>query len=156
MTYKAASRNVHFRAQEGSSAIRVTQRGYGGAGMVGGDPVAILPTVKEQYEGYKRRVREIDRLLSPNTPAVEREKLRAELAECLRHIGSMRQILQDGARLAFETIFTTVANYRLPKDRFLTIVEEAREIWRSKGYADLVPPPTQAQRRKSAKKAMRL
>jgi hypothetical protein len=156
MTYKAVTKNVHFRAQEGSSSIRMTQRGYGGAGMVGGDPIAILPTVKEQYEKYKIRAREISRLLDKERPAVEREKLRSELAECLRHIGSLRQILQDGSRLAFEKVFTTVASYRLPKDRFLTIVEEAREIWRSEGYADLVPPPTQGERRKSAKKAMRL
>lgn len=149
------ARNFHFRREQGSSSVRMTQRGYGGQGVIGGDPIEILPSVKAQYEGYKRRAREIDKLLTPQLPYVEREKLRAELAECLRHIGSMRQILQDGSRLAFETIFTTVANYRLPKDRFLTIVEEAREIWRSKGYADLVPPPTQAQRRKSAKKAMR-
>lgn len=152
----AKTRSWHFRREQGSSSVRFTQRGYGGQGMVGGDPIEILPTVKEQYESFKRRVREIDRLLNRDTPAVEREKLRAELAECLRNIGSMRQILQDGSRLAFEKIFSVVAAHRLPKDRFLTLVEEAREIWRSEGYADLVPPPTQAMRRKAEKKAMGL
>lgn len=150
------SRQLHFRNQEGSSAVRMTQRGYGGTGMVGGDPVEILPSVKDQYEAFKRRVREIDSLLSPNIPALDREKLRSELAECLRNIGTMRRLLQEGSRLAFEKIFTEVAGYRLPKDRFLTIVEEAREIWRSKGYADFVPPPTKAQRRKVSKHALRL
>jgi hypothetical protein len=155
MAYKTAAKNVHFRSQEGSSSVRVTQRGYGGLGTFG-DPIEILPSVKDQYEAFKRRAHEIDRKLSPNTPAVEREKLRAELAECLRNIGNMRRLLQEGSRLAFEAIFVQVANHRLPKDRFLTITEEAREIWRSKGYADFVPPPTQGQRRKTAKNALRL
>lgn len=154
MTYKSAARQIHFKSQEGSSAVRITQRGYGGASLAG-DPIEILPTVKQQYEMYKTRVREIDRKLHAGLPFQERERLRSELAECLRHAGSMKQLLQDGSRLAFEKIFVQVANYRLPKDRFLTITEEAREIWRSEGYAEFVPPPSRAQRRKSAKKAMR-
>lgn len=154
MTYKTVGNTVHFRAQEGSHAVRVTQRGYGGISLTG-DPIEILPTVKQQYEMYKLRAKEIDKKLRIEAPFQEREALRRELAECLRNIGSMRQLLQEGSRLAFEKIFVTVANYRLPKDRFLTITEEAREIWQSKGYADFVPPPTQGQRRKSAKKAMR-
>lgn len=154
MTYKTAGNAVHFRAQEGSHAVRVTQRGYGGVSLTG-DPIEILPTVKQQYEMYKMRAKEIDKKLHAGLPYQEREALRSELAECLRQIGQMRQLLQEGSRLAFEKIFVTVANFRLPKDRFLTITEEAREIWRSKGYADFVPPPTKAQRRKSEKKAMR-
>jgi len=154
MTYKTVCNTVHFRAQEGSHAVRITQRGYGGSSLTG-DPIEILPTVKQQYEMHKLRVKEIDKKLTTSLPYQEREALRRELAECLRNIGSMRQLLQDGARLAFEKIFVTVANYRLPKDRFLTITEEAREIWRKEGYADFVPPPTQRQRRKSEKKAMR-
>lgn len=154
MTYKSASRNLHFKGQQGSSAVRVTQRGYGGASL-SGDPVEILPSVQQQYELRKLRAKEIDKILRPDLPFHEREALRAELANCLRQIGELRQLLQQGSRLAFEKIFVTVAQYRLPKDRFLTITEEAREIWRAEGYADFVPPPTQRERRKSSKKAMR-
>lgn len=154
MTYKSTARTVHFKAQEGSSAVRITQRGYGGLSLTG-DPIEILPDCKQQYEMHKLRVKVIDKKLSTALPYAEREQLRRELAECLRNIGQLRQLLQEGSRLAFEKIFVTVANFRLPKDRFLTITEEAREIWRSKGYADFVPPPTQRQRRKSDKKAMR-
>lgn len=150
------SRNFHFRREEGSSAIRYTQRGYGGLGMVGGDPIKILPSVREQYEALKKRAKEIDSKLSPHTPSSERESLRSELADCLRQIGDMRQLLQEGSRLAFETIFTRVANRRLPKDHFLMIVEEARAIWRSEGYADFVPPPTQKMKKKISRHALKL
>lgn len=156
MTYRATARNVHFKAQEGSSAIRVTQRGYGGQGMVGGEPVVIRPSMKDQYEVLKRRAHEIDALLDVELPAVERERLRGELAEIMRSTGSHREILQGASRLAFEKIFVGVANARLPKDHFLMIVEEAREIWRSKGYADLVPPPTERMRIKTSRNALRL
>lgn len=155
MTYKTAARQMHFKAQEGSDAVRMTQRGYGGIGMVGGDPVEILPSVKEQYEAHKKRVREIDRLLDSKAPGIDRENLRAELADRLRQIGSMRQLLQDGSRMAYEKIFVQVANCRLPKDRFLTITEEARSIWRSEGYADLLPPPSHRQKQKAVKRAFR-
>lgn len=153
MTYRNAARQKHFQTRTGSSS----QTGYGNAWAHGGDPIEILPSVKEQYEGYKIKAREA-RSLIERTAGKEREAARAQLAEALRNIGSMRQLLQEGSRFAFETIVTRVASYRLPKDRFLAIVEEAREIWRSEGYADFVPPPTKKTRklavRRETKRAM--
>lgn len=156
MTYKTASRQNHFRAQTGSSAVRVTQRGYGGLGMVGGEPIKIRPSMKEQYETLKRRAVEIDQILDLDLPAVERERLRGEMAELMRSTGDMRTTLQAGSRLAFEKIFVQVANLRLPRDYFLMMVEEAREIWRSEGYADLVPPPTERMRKKVSRHTLKL
>jgi len=150
------TRQLHFRREEGSSAIRMTQRGYGGKGMVGGEPIKIHPSMKDQYEVLKRRAIEIDQLLDIELPSVEREKIRAELSELIRTTGSMREALQNGSRLAFEKIFVQVANSRLPRDYFLIIVEEAREIWRSKGYAELVPPPTNQMKRRTSRNALRL
>lgn len=152
----AKARNFHFRQEAGSSSVRFTQRGYGGKGMVGGEPLFIRPSLREQYEILKRRAVEIDQILDIDLPAQEREKLRSELAELMRSTGDMRRTLQEGSRLAFEKIFVHVANARLPRDHFLVIVEEAREIWRSKGYADLVPPPTNQMRRKISKHALKL
>lgn len=150
------TKQLHFRRQEGSSSIRVTQRGYGGLGMVGGQPIQIRPSMKDQYEALKRRAVEIDNLLDVELPAVERERQRSELARLIQNAGPMREVLQNGARLAFEKIFVQVANCRLPKEHFLLIIEEAREIWRSKGYHDLVPPPTNQMRRRTSRNALRL
>lgn len=150
------ARNFHFKRQEGSSAIRHTQRGYGGLGMVGGQPMQIRPSMKDQYETLKRRAVEINGLLDVELPAVERERIRSELADIIREAGNLREILQNGSRLAFEKIFVNVANRRLPKNHFLLIIDEAREIWRSEGYNDLVPPPTNEMRRRTSRNALRL
>lgn len=153
---KTKVRQFHFRDQTGSSSVRMTQRGYGGKGMVGGEPIKIRPSMKDQYETLKRRAVEINNLLDIELPAVERERLRGELAELMRNTGDIRSILQGASRLAFEKIFVAVANRRLPKDYFLILIEEAREIWRSEGYAELVPPPTNQMRRRTMRNALRL
>lgn len=152
---KTRSKQFHFRREEGSSSVRITQRGYGGKGMFGA-PEFMRPSMKDQYEVLKRRAEEIDDILDIDLPAVEREKLRSELAELIRSTGSIREILAAGSRLAFEKIFVQVANSRLPKDYFLAMVQEAREVWRSAGYSELVPPQTKEMRRKTSKNAMRL
>ncbi len=82
---------------------------------------------------------------------IDREKARKRLADALRHIGDLRHILQDGSRLAFEKVFCSVAQYRLPKDTFLLIVEEAREIWRQEGGAEMLPSMSKADRHRAQK-----
>jgi hypothetical protein len=150
MTYRNTARNTHFQSRTGNSS----QTGYANAWAVGGNPIDILPTLKDQYEGYKLKIHECDLKLNSNSATTaEREQIRKQMAEAARHMGNLREVLQAGSRFAFEATFVQVANYRLPKDKFLALVEEAREIWRADGYADFVPPPTHDQLRRTAKRA---
>ena len=146
--YTTTVRQSNFRKRTGSSSIAPSAKGYGPIG----DPVEILPTLKEQYEHYKRRAAECTTIIEQRIlPTAERERARRELAECIRHEGNLRNLLQDGSRLAFEKILVQVAQYRLPKDKFLAMVDEAREIWRAEGYADVLPPSTKQQRTRAVK-----
>lgn len=151
MAYSTAARSEHFRRFHGSSATRANSRGHSEFG----DP-ALLPAVKEQYEATKKAARDLSRRLESGLPSAEREIVRRQLAEKVRALGPMRDILHNGARYHFEKIFSQVASIRLPKDKFLTLVDEAREIWRSEGYADLIPPLNNKERRRAEKRALKL
>lgn len=62
--------------------------------------------------------------------------------EFKRYGGSLRAVLHNEQRRRYEAIFVAVACGRLPKDVFLSIVEEARTIWRGE-YTTIVPPDFQ-------------
>ncbi len=132
--YKTAAKNLHFQKSEGSSSNRIKARGFGESN----DPIEILPSLKEQYDTLQERLK--------NT---QDRVLRADL---IRQIGHYRLILEDGTRLAFEKIFINVAQARLPRDKFLVLVEEARSYWRKEGFADCQPEETQRQKHKQLKK----
>jgi hypothetical protein len=57
-----------------------------------------------------------------------------EMQNHIRICGSWEKQLKDGARLAFENAFVTVAQARLPKEHFLVISDEARVLWRMFGF----------------------
>lgn len=135
--YKAASRNEQFMGLTGSFSDRLRARGFAESN----NPIEILPTLKEQYDALKVRMR------SERDPQLKQD--------LIRQIGDYRRILEDGTRLAFEAIFVSVAQARLPKDYFLTLVEEARSYWRQDGFADCVPPITRKAKHKNVKRRVK-
>ena len=135
--YKKTSDSLHFQEMAGSFANRISARGY----WESNNPLDILPSLKEQYDTLVQRV----------------EHVRAgnQRADLIRQIGDMRVVLENGTRLAFEAIFVRVAQARLPKDTFLTIVDEARGYWRREGFSACVPPPSNSAKRKIIKRSLK-
>jgi len=72
---------------------------------------------------------------------------RSVLANLIRETGHMAKILRYGTRMRFEEIFVSVANFMLPKNHFLKIVEQTRKLWREDGFGNMTPGLT----RKAAK-----
>jgi hypothetical protein len=151
VTYKATARQIHFRAQEGSSSVRVTQRGYGGKGM-SGDPIAILPTLKEQLDIITARMKELAALIAAAPTYAEAERLRGELGAKTGQHFNLRKIVYRGCQLAKTQIFMSVAKQRLPHDLYEMLVAEALEYWSADGFADMIPEPNKQERRRASRK----
>lgn len=151
MTYKTAARQMHFREQKGSSSVRVTQRGYGGLSMQG-EPLAILPTLKEQFETIKARAAELPKLIRSASTYEEAERLRKELGAKTAQVGDMRKTIYHATRVGFERIFLQVTRARLPDDLFLKFLAETQEIWEAEGYEEFVPPQNNQERRRASRK----
>jgi len=143
--FKRTSTNENFRNRTGSSAMR----------GVSNSPLHILPSIKAQYETLKVDAHAVSEAMEKATSLDERKALRIRMANLVREIGDKERLLKNGSRLAFEAVFVQVASGRLPKDQFLLLVQEAREIWQAEGYADYVPPMTPRERNKAEKRNLR-
>jgi hypothetical protein len=154
MSYKAATQQLHFRAQEGSSSVRGTQRGYGGKAMFG-ESLRILPTLYEQFQTISARIKELQALIAAAPTYEEAERLRSEMGAKVGQHGNMRKIIYEGTRLAFEHCFIQVCKARLPEDLYLELIAEAKDHWRGKGYDKFVPPLTRQERRRASIKLAR-
>jgi len=154
MSYKAASQRVHFRAQQGSSSVRGTQRGYGGKAMFG-ESLRILPTLYEQFQTISARIKELQALIAAAPTYEEAERLRSEMGAKVGQHGNMRKIIYAGTRLALEHCFIQVCKARLPHDLYLELLAEAKDHWRGKGYDKFVPAPTKEERRRASIKLAR-
>lgn len=167
--YQRTGEHKDFMERRGSRSIRPFVRGDTDQP---GDPIEILPKLKDQYQTFKRReaeatrrIAEIDQIVKARCAAEgvsyfdlrqERKELVAKRADAIRQKGNLNKLMRDGTRLALEKIFTQVANARLPANTFFKLLEEAREIWRGEGYAEFVPGPTNRERKKRRKAQVRM
>lgn len=108
------TRQMHFRDFSGSSSTRANSRGVSDFGEVELQPPVL------------RQLADIDAGAGTDE---ERKRIG----------GHYRKLLHNEQRARFEEIFVQVANARLPRQAFLSIVEEARWIWRGE-YSELLSP----------------
>jgi hypothetical protein len=160
--YKATNEHHHFQEKTGSFSTHGSVRGY----AEGGEPILILPTLKEQYWFLKEEKRNADaeveqlrKTIADPTNGQSKIALREQLAktesrrsDLIRQIGNWRGLVEETSQAAFERIFVNVAQARLPKDLFLEFSTEARTLWRAAGGAEGMPRPTQRQRRRLQKR----
>lgn len=165
--YGKTSEAQQFASREASKSVRPFVGGWSDQG----DPKAFLSvrTVRQQYDDLRadltKKSAELAHIrdgLNGRRALVEGEtigNLRERHANVQRRVAALKsqrghlgKTLREANRLAFETIFATVAQHRLSRDAFLVLVEEAREIWRAEGFADLEPGPTNRQRKKQRKR----
>lgn len=167
VTYKKTSAAEQYFTRTASRSIRPFKSGHSDQGT---EPIKIRPSFRNQYDTLKTRKRDIDKSICEMDRAwragttdltgldyhEERKRLISIRADVIRQKGNMAKTMREASRMKFEKIFVNVANAKLPKDTFLVIVEEAREIWRGQGWAELVPGPTNRERRKAQKKLGRV
>ena len=161
--YARTSESEQYFGRSASKSIRPFKSGHSDQGT---DPVKIRPSFCEQYDTIKTREKDIAGSLTEMDKAwragttdftglqyhIERKRLVSVRADLIRQKGNMAKVMREASRMRFEKIFVQVANARLPTDAFLVIVEEAREIWRGQGWAELVPGQTNRERKKARKR----
>lgn len=168
--YKATAVSVHYAGRAGNASIRPFANGR--AEPLGDKPLELRPSFIEQYRELKTRGRALEgqlfeqqQILAQKVPLPpgltygrvreQAEEIRSRLANVIREKGDMGRICREASRLAFETIFVAVAQRRLPKDTFLLIVEDAREVWRQEGWPEAMPQPTNKERVRNLKRSTR-
>jgi antitoxin component HigA of HigAB toxin-antitoxin module len=164
--YGETSRLKHWFERKANSSLRPLRDG---TPAIPGAPMKIERTLMEQFNDLRAQLKEVRGLVDEGREIITGKKqppsgitigmVREELAilvsrreDLTRQVGSMSRTLDGHARLAFETIFVQVANAKLPKDTFLSLVQEAREIWRRQGHNELLGPQTKGQRRRAHRK----
>lgn len=168
--YKKTASAEQFGSRSASHSLRPFANGR--TEPLGDRPLEIRPSYREQYDARKRelalikqRCAYLDNVVrgrcqpeEGSTVGEAREQLKQAIGrreDLIRQVGSARKILEDGLRLEFEKLFVHVAESRLPKDIFLLIVQEARDLWRHEGWAEQMPRATRNQQNRAQKMAAR-
>lgn len=146
--FSSTSVQKHFREFAGSSSTRAK---HDGSNKTVPDLSLVDATCKEQLQTLQRNR---DALLKTIKALAGNERVQAGriLSNLNREIGDLHRLVEANSRMRFEEIFVSVTSRRLPKDTFLALVQEARELWRNEGaIADVSQSPRKI--RKLSKKA---
>jgi hypothetical protein len=101
------------------------------------DVPTLFASLKEQYKLGWARIKELED--KPNKTDEERREMENHIRIC----GDWAQALRKCGQMLYENAFIVIAQARLPKEHFLVIADEARELWRDAGFADGLPIPQQ-------------
>lgn len=127
---KSASNQTNFRDLRAQFSERF--RANGDFAGFAGDPTLYAPLM-QQVQFSTVRIQDLAQK-PDRTPEETRE-----LENHRRLNGDWRKQLRESAQLAFEKMFMVVAQARIPKEHFLVLAKEARELWRGEGWNQFVP-----------------
>lgn len=107
----------------------------------------LFDSLRNQYvAGWKR----LEEIKSKNGNLSPQD--RAQFQDLKREVGMWADNLMKCGQIAFERAFIVIAQARLPREHFMVISQEARQMWRDAGYADGLP----FDRRKATKSSNRM
>lgn len=127
---KKADKQTQFSQLRGAYSERM--RANGAFEGFAATPELYAPLV-EQHRRGKARIAEL-RQIPVRTPEETRE-----MENHIRLVGSWEKQIKDMSQRAFEMAFAVVAQVRLPKEHFIVISDEARQLWRAAKFHEGLP-----------------
>lgn len=126
---KSGQRQHNFKELRAEFSERLRSNGD----YVGFAQPQIFDSLRSQYLNIDARIAILKS--QPSITSVERR----EMEDHIRARGDWAKQIREAAQLAFEHAFIVVAKARLPKEHFIVIADEARQMWREEGYANGLP-----------------